>query len=106
MIAIALMGLLFTACGCLASALTSSQIIAGLVCLGLLLVHFFLGAVTNIFGDTIPAAPLFEFVSSQNHLRDLTRGLVDTRPIAYYLSTTAFFLFLTYHLLDFRRWKP
>lgn len=106
MIAVTLMGLLFTSYGCLASALTSSQIIAGLVCLGILMIHFFLGAVTNIFGDTIAAAPFFDFVSSQNHLRDFTRGIVDTRPIVYYLSTTAFFLVLTYHLLDFRRWKP
>ena len=106
LIVVALMGALFTAFGCLSSALTSSQIIAGVVCVAILLVHFLLGLVTTFFGDQIAAAPFFEFVSSQNHLRDFARGLVDTRPIAYYISTTAFFVFLTYHLLDFRRWKP
>lgn len=106
MIGIMLMGSLFTAFGCLASALTSSQIIAGVVCVAILLIHFLLGMVTTFFGDQIAAAPFFDFVSSQNHLRDFTRGIVDTRPIVYYLSTTAFFLVLTYHLLDFRRWKP
>ncbi len=103
---IMLMGALFTAFGCLASALTSSQIIAGVVCVGILFVHFLLGLVTTFFGDTIAAAPLFDFLSSQNHLRDFSRGLIDTRPLAYYISAAAFVLFLTHHLLDYRRWKP
>jgi len=106
MIAIMLMGALFTAIGCLASALTSSQIIAGIVCVSILFILFLLGLVTTFFGSQIPAAPVFDFVSSQNHLRDFAGGLVDSRPIIYYLSTSAFVLFLTYHLLDYRRWKP
>lgn len=106
MAVIMLMGGLFTAFGCLASALTSSQIIAGVVCVSILLVHFLLGLVTTFFGDQIPAAPLFDFVSSQSHLQDFARGLIDSRPITYYLATTTFVLFLTYHLLDYRRWKP
>jgi ABC-2 type transport system permease protein len=100
------MGMLFTAFGCLASALTSSQIIAGVVCTAILIFHIFLGFIPLLFGDQIPAAPFFEFISSQNHLREFSRGLIDTRTIVFYLSTSAFFLFLTFHLLDFRRWKP
>lgn len=103
---ILLMGALFTAFGCLASALTSSQIIAGVVCVGILFVHFLLGLITTFFGDQIIAAPLFNFVSSQNHLRDFSRGLIDTRPLVYYLCSATFILFLTHHLLDYRRWKP
>ncbi|MEO1833366.1 MAG: hypothetical protein ABGZ08_12610, partial [Akkermansiaceae bacterium] len=103
---IALMGMLFTAFGCLASSLTSSQIIAGVVCTAILIFHIFLGFIPLLFGDQIPAAPFFEFISSQNHLREFSRGLIDTRTIVFYLSTSAFFIFLTFHLLDFRRWKP
>ena len=106
LIIILLMGALFTAFGCLASVMTSSQIIAGVVCVGILLVHFLLGLVTTFFGDQIAAAPVFDFVSSQDHLRAFSRGLLDSRPFAYYLSTTAFILLLTHHLLDYRRWKP
>ncbi len=105
-LAFLLMGALFTAFGCLASVMTSSQIIAGVVCVGILLVHFLLGLVTTFFGDQIAAAPVFDFVSSQEHLRAFSRGLLDSRPFAYYLSTTAFILLLTHHLLDYRRWKP
>ena len=105
-IIIMLMGALFTAFGCLASALTSSQIIAGVICVGILFVHFLLGLVTSFFGGQITAAPLFDFVSSQNHLQDFSRGLIDSRPFAYYLSLTVFVLYLTLHLLNYRRWKP
>ncbi|MGC6467327.1 MAG: ABC transporter permease [Akkermansiaceae bacterium] len=105
-IIIMLMGALFTAIGCLASVMTSSQIIAGIICVGFLLVHFLVGLVPQTYGDQIAAAPLFEFVSCQNHVEIFSRGLIDTRPIAYYLSTTAFVLLLTHHLLDYRRWKP
>lgn len=103
---IALMGALFTSFGCLASALTSSQIIAGVVCTAILIFHIFLGFIPQMFGEQIAAAPFFEFIASQRHLRDFSRGVIDSRTIAFYLSTSAFFLFLTFHLLDFRRWKP
>lgn len=101
-----LMGALFTAFGCLASVLTSSQIIAGVVCVSILFVHFLLGLVPRYFGEQIPAAPFFHFVSSQEHLQLFATGLIDTRPLIYYLATTAFVLFLTYQSLDSRRWKP
>jgi len=103
---LALMGALFTALGCLASCLTSSQIIAGVVCIGFLFVHFLLGLVTYFYGDQIAAAPLFHFISSREHLDLFTRGLIDTRPLVYYITMTGFVLILTHHLLDFRRWKP
>ncbi|MGB0328796.1 MAG: ABC transporter permease [Akkermansiaceae bacterium] len=105
MTGIALMGLLFTAFGCLASALTSSQIIAGVICVAILLVHFLLGLIPSQYTNQIDAAPFFDFLSSQNHMQDFARGLIDSRPIAYHLSSTAFVLLITYHLLDFRRWK-
>ena len=106
MTGIALMGLLFTAFGCLASALTSSQIIAGVVCVGILLVHFLLGLIPSQYTSQLDAAPFFDFLSSQNHMKMLARGLIDTRPIAYHLATTTFVLLVTYPLLAFRRWKP
>lgn len=103
---LALMGALFTAFGCLASCLSSSQIIAGIVCISILFIHFLLGLVTFFYGDQIDAAPFFSFISSREHLEDFSRGLIDSRPIVYYLTMTGFVLFLTFHLLDYRRWKP
>ncbi len=100
-----LMGAAFTAVGCLASALTSSQIIAALLTMGLLLIQFFLGYVTVIWGEDFRAAGLFHYISSQEHLHYFTRGLLDTRPVVYYLSSAALILFITYQVIDYRRWR-
>jgi ABC-2 type transport system permease protein len=100
-----LMGALYIAIGCFASSLTSSQIIAGVVTIGLLVIHYFLGYVTLIYGDRFPAAPLFHYVSANEHLRYFSQGLIDSRPIIYYLSAAAFFLFLTSHVINHRRWR-
>ena len=100
-----LMGTLFIAIGSFASALTSSQIIAGAVTVGLLFIHYFLGYITVIYGDRFPAASLFQHISSSEHLRYFSKGLIDSRTIIYYLTAATFFLFLTHHVLNHRRWR-
>jgi len=102
---LALFGLAFTAIGLLASALTSSQIVAGLLTLCLLLILFFLGYVPLIWGSGFAGVGIFRYLSCQEHLAFFARGLVDTRPLVYYPSLAALVLFLTYHLVDYRRWK-
>ena len=101
-----LMGAAFTAIGCLASALTSSQIIAGIVTITILVIHYFLGFVTVIWGESFAGAGFFHYISSQRHLHYFANGLLDSRVAVYYLSLTAFFLFLTHQVIDLRRWRP
>ena len=48
---------------------------------------------------------LLAHISMIEHMRDFTRGLVDTREVAYYVSLTVFFLFLTLKVVESRRWK-
>ncbi len=103
--AVMLMGAAFTAVGCLASAITSSQIIAGMITIGLLVIQYFLGFVTVIWGESFAGAPFFHYISSQQHLHYFARGLFDTRPAVYFLSVTVLVLFLTYQVVDYRRWK-
>lgn len=103
--AILLMGAAFTAVGCLASAITSSQIIAGLITIGLLVIQYFLGFVTVIWGESFAGARFFHYISSQRHLHYFASGLLDTRPVMYFLSVAVFVLFLTHQVVDYRRWK-
>lgn len=100
-----LMGAAFIAAGCLCSSLTSNPIIAGIFTIGMLVIHYFLGFVTRIWGDGFPGSRLFDYISSQQHLHYFATGLVDTRPVVFYLSAAAFLLFLTYQVVDFRRWR-
>jgi ABC-2 type transport system permease protein len=100
-----LMGAAFIAIGCLCSSLTASQIISGVLTIGLLVITYFLGYVTVIWGDGFVGAGLFKYISIQQHLHYFTSGLVDTRAVVFYLSLAAFLLFLTYQVVDYRRWK-
>jgi len=100
-----LMGVFYTAIGCLASALTSSQIIAGILTICLLVIHYFMGFVPVIWGENFPASGLFHYISCQEHLHYFTKGLIDTRPVIYNISMAAFVLFLAHHVVDYRRWK-
>ena len=100
-----LMGAFYTAIGCLASALTSSQIIAGILTISLLVLHYFLGFVPVVWGESFAAAPFFHYISCQEHLHSFTKGLIDTRPVIYNLGMAIFVLFLTHHVVDYRRWK-
>lgn len=100
-----LIGSFLLAVGCFASTLSSSQIVAGIITIAILVILFFLGFVPYYTGEGFQAVVLFHYVAIQEHLSLFARGVIDTRPVVYYLSMAAFFLFLTHLTLDFRRWK-
>ena len=100
-----LIGSFFIAVGILASALTSSQIIAAIITFGLLVFLIFMGLIPSIAGDSFQGAPLFHYISVHEHLSYFSRGLVDLRPIVFYLSMAVLTLLFTHHLVDYRRWK-
>jgi len=103
---ILLLGGVYMALGCFASALCQSQIVAGIISLALGLTLFLLSFIAATYaGKTgwIPAA--LSHVYLIEHMRDFSRGIVDTRPVVFYLSLTGLFLYLTCKALESRRWK-
>jgi len=103
---IVLLGGLFMAVGCFASSLTRSQIIAAVVTFALGISLFLLSFLASaISGQTGWIAKLFTHLSLIEHMRDFTHGVIDTRPIIFYLSLTGLFLFLTWKAVESRRWK-
>jgi ABC-2 type transport system permease protein len=89
--------------GLLTSTLTSNQIIAAVVAMGILLVLYFLGYASETGGgilDTIRAG-----IGIKSHFDDFDRGVIDTKHIIYYVSVTGIFLFLTIRALESRRWR-
>lgn len=98
-----LMGAWFTALGVLASSLTNSQIIAGIITIGILVMTFFLGIVPIVWGE-FPASSIFHYVSSMEHLDSFSQGLIDTRPVVFYISATILTLAITARVVDHRRW--
>ncbi len=101
------MGLFNLAAGCFASALTSNQIVAAALSFTISLMHFLLGLfvlglarnVSGVFVD------LIYYIATVQHIQTFTAGLLDTRPLIYYASLALFFLALTHHAVEFRRWR-
>lgn len=103
---IALLGGVFMAGGLFASSVTRSQIIAAILCLAGGVTLFLL----SFLGDSFDAASgglaqVCNHLNLFDHMNDFARGVVDTRPVIFYLSLTALFLFLTLRVVESRRWR-
>jgi ABC-2 type transport system permease protein len=100
------MGAFNLSIGCLASSLTSNQIIAAVLAFTVSLMHFLMGVFMQV-GRNVPAKfiDLVQYISSYDHIRIFTRGLIDTRPMVYYASLTLLFLVLTHYVIESRRWR-
>ena len=106
LLGVSLVGSVFLALGCLASALTRSQPVAAMLSYGFCVGLFLLG-LRNVYGSSSSGfgTRLFEYVSLTDHLERFARGIVDTRPVVFYLSLTAFVLFLTHQAVRSQRWR-
>ena len=83
----------YAAIGLFTSTLSKNQIVAFL--LGVLIVFtFYYGfdAASSLFGDSSYTIKLFGI---NEHFKSISRGVIDTRDIVYFLSVILFFLFLT-----------
>ncbi len=89
--------------GMLASTLTSNQIVAAVVAMGVLLGLYFLDAASGVAGGL--GSTLINEIGIKGHFDDFERGVIDTKHIVYFVSLTAFFLFLTIRALESRRWR-
>jgi len=91
------------AIGILTSTLTNNQIIAFVVAAGILLLMYFVNTGAGS-GEGIWAILVTE-IGMRSHFDDFERGIIDTKHIIYFLSVTAFFLFLSIRALESRRWR-
>jgi ABC-2 type transport system permease protein len=101
-----LLGCLYMSLGCFASALTRSQIIAAMISFALGITLFLLSFLSEqISTGKTWAAEMLNYVAMREHMSDFSRGIIDTRYVVFYVSLTIFFLFLTYRVIESRRWK-
>jgi ABC-2 type transport system permease protein len=101
-----LAGCFILSIGCFASALTKSQVVAGMLTLvagmALLMLNWL---AQNISPGGPWQTQVLSFFNLSQQMIDFTRGVLDTRVIVFYLSVTFFFLFLTLRVIESRRWK-
>jgi ABC-2 type transport system permease protein len=92
---VCLSGLLFVAVGIFASSLTRTQLVAGMLCFGILFI-LLLGPHLIGSSEIGPWAqwvhePL-RYLDTAGHRADFSRGVIDTRPLFYYLTNSALVL--------------
>ena len=97
-------GALFLAIGVLASAFSRSQLVAALLTFAILLPLFTFGLLENLFNNPT-AKEVFSFLNLWQHMDEFGRGVVDTRRLVYYVSATAFLLFLAARTLAVKKWR-
>jgi len=105
---ILLCGSLFSI-GLFISAVSDSQVTAGVITF----VTTFLLLLTSVLAGQIredswwgkPMKSVVQTLDPFKYLEDFLKGIVDTRPLVYFLSLIVFFLFLSVRALESRRWR-
>lgn len=101
-----LIGMFYVAIGCLASSLTTEQINAAVMTFVAIFGAFVTGLIGFIMSISDPAVrDLISYFSTVEHMTDFSRGIIDSRPIVWYLSMTALVLFLNFQVFQYRKWK-
>jgi gliding motility-associated transport system permease protein len=98
-----LLGAAFLAVGVFISSLTENQIVAGSATFGALLGFWLIGWGADAAGGV--ARTVLQYLSIIEHMDGFGKGVIDTKDVVYYLTVTAFALFLTLRALDAKRWK-
>jgi ABC-2 type transport system permease protein len=101
--ALFLLGCAFFSLGTFASTLTRNQIIAAVISFGLLLVLWFIGEAKTSAGPAVGS--ILEYMSVSKHFENLSKGLIDSRDVIFYVVFSAFFLFLTLRQMSSYRWR-
>ena len=98
-----LMGATFIAVGLFFSSLTENQIVAAFLTFVTLLLFLVLNWVTSSGGGAWRS--VLGYLSFSQHFDDMTRGILDTKDVFYYLSFSFFGLFLAHSVVQSRRWR-
>lgn len=101
-----LIGMFYISLGCLASVLTKNQVVAAVMAFAVISVMFYLGLFNMVFVNISPQVrEVTQYISAISHMMDYSQGLIDTRPIVFYLTMTALVLYVTFQIFQSRKWR-
>jgi ABC-2 type transport system permease protein len=98
-----LIGSAFIACGLFVSSLTENQVVSAMVTYGILVLFWFL-----TWNEEAAAHEVMQIllgVSLFDRFFNFTRGVIDTKDVAFFVMFVTFFLFLTWQSLATRTWR-
>jgi ABC-2 type transport system permease protein len=99
------LGAAYLAIGSFISSLTKNQIIAFILSIATCFALFIIGE--NMVLMNLPhfLVPFFEYLGLGSHFTSISRGVIDSRDIVYYLSIVYFFIYLNIRFIESRKWK-
>ena len=100
---LALLGGVYTAVGIFASSITENQVVAFIVGIAIVLVFFLMDKLLVFVPASL--AGIIQYLSTEFHLSNISRGVIDTRNLIYFGSVIGFFLFMTTRVLESRKWS-
>ncbi len=98
-----LMGAVFIAFGVFTSSTTENQIIASLMAFGLNLTLWIVGWISPS-GEGL-LSEVLKYLSMLEHFDPMTKGVLNSRDIVYFLSLCVLFLFFTDRVLISKKWR-
>ena len=99
-----LMGGAFISVGLLISSVTSNQMVAGMGTFFVLLLLWVISWVGDPSSGSTTTQVL-GYLSILDHFEDFSKGVIDTKHLAYYVSFITFGLFLTAKSVESERWR-
>ena len=96
-------GALYASIGTFASSLFDNQVISFIVAVFIVMI-FFLFDKLLIFVPSFIAG-FIQYLSVGFHASSISRGVIDSRNIIYFISVIGFFIFMTIQILNSRKWK-
>ncbi|MFH1314451.1 MAG: ABC transporter permease [Candidatus Eisenbacteria bacterium] len=98
-----LLGGAYLAIGLFISSLTENQIVAFIVSIVAIFGLFILGEDFVLFGMPDRVVPVLSFLGLGGHFDSVSRGVVDSRDVLYYVSVIGFFLYLNVKTIGARK---
>lgn len=106
------LGMMFVSVGVFFSACTQNQIVAYLATLLTLGFFTFISSLSGLLPASfslgfanVPLRSALYYVGVGPHIADFAKGVVDSSHVVYFLGFTGLFLFLTYLLLESKKWR-
>ncbi|MBC8343335.1 MAG: gliding motility-associated ABC transporter permease subunit GldF [Bacteroidetes bacterium] len=98
------LGAVYVSIGLFSSSLSDNQIISFLV--ALFICFFFYSLLDLLRGLVLisPIDPLLEYLSINTHYLSMSRGVLDSRDILYFISFSALLLYLSRLIIEKRKW--
>jgi len=97
-----LMSSVYIGIGIFASSLTENQVVAFIVSFIIVFALFMMGKILVQVSPGLVSA--VEFISTDYHFTNISRGVIDTRNLIYYFSMIFLTIFLTKVSLESRKW--